>query len=173
LPIFTAGVKALAVFFGEGRRWNAWTIKSPKNKNMKMKTALVACIVNIFAIASPHCVQAQSDYPEEQAVEMVKVFYTSYIRYVDKGDLSKLELLQKKYCTPKLFKKIPELGDKNDQDPFLKAQDSNIKFLKSLVVEKDNKKEGHYVVSYGIDEKTLINLTVLKINGNYKIANVW
>jgi Protein of unknown function (DUF3828) len=140
---------------------------------MKMKIGLVTLIVYISALLNPHGVQAQGHNSEEQAAEMIKAFYTSYITYVDKGDLSKLEVLQKKYCTLKLFKKIPELGDKIDQDPFLKAQDSNIKFIKTLVVEKDNKKEGHYIVSYGTDEKTLINLTVLKMNGNYKIDNVW
>ena len=138
-----------------------------------MKIVVISFMVTIFSIVNLHCVQAQSDHSEEQALEIVKVFYTGYITYVDKGDLPKLEAFQKKYCTPKLFKKIPELGNKIDQDPFLKAQDSNIKFLQSLVVQKDNKKEGHYIVSYGTDEKIVINLTVVKMNGNYEIDNVW
>jgi hypothetical protein len=130
-------------------------------------------MVGIFAIVNLHCAEAQSGHFEESATEILRTFYTKYITFVDKGDLSKIETLQKEYCTPKLFKKIPELGKKIDQDPFLKAQDSNIKFLKSLVVEKNGKKEGQYIVSYGSDEKIVINLTVVKMNGNYKIDNVW
>jgi len=105
-------------------------------------------------------------------LEMVKEFYTNYITYVDKGELSKLEALQRKYCTRKFFKNISELGDKIDQDPFLKAQDSNIKFLNSLTVKRDKNRKGHCIVSYD-DEKVVINLTVVLVDGNYKIDNVW
>ncbi len=139
---------------------------------MKTKIAFSSLVVGILAVTCLHCAQAQSDNSEKKMLEMVKDFYTNYITYVDKGELSKLNALQKKYCTPKLIKKIPELGDKIDQDPFLKAQDSNIKFLSSLTVKKDKNGKGHCIVSYD-DEKVVINLTVLFVDGNYKIDNVW
>lgn len=138
-----------------------------------MKIILPFILAGIFLLVGTQTSQAQNDQTKEQALEMVKLFYTSYITFVDKGESSKLEALQKTYCTPKLLKRIPELADKSDQDPFLKAQDSNIEFLKSLVVEGDKTKEGHIIVTYGTDEKVVINLTVLIIDGKYKINNVW
>ena len=149
------------------------TIASKTIKNMKRMTALLSFMVSILTIANSFCVQAQDVDSASQAQGMIKRFYISYITDVDKGETSKLDALQKKVCTARLLQRIPKLADQLDADPFLKAQDSNIKFLKSLTVKEDLKKEGHYIVSYGIDEKVVINLMVVKQDGNYKIDNVW
>ncbi len=90
---------------------------------------------------------------------------------MDKGEETQITALQKQYCTPKLFKKIPELGNKQDQDPFLKAQDSDIKLLPGLVVKGDKTKIGHCIVSYD-NGKIIIHVLVVVVNGNYRIDSV-
>lgn len=140
---------------------------------MKKKMPRFAFFNSLIFVVIFNCAQAQSNDPHVKALEMIKGFYTNYITDMDKGDVSKLDTLQKESCTVNLLHKIPKLSKQMDADPFLKAQDTNIKFLKSLTVKKDLKKEGHYVVSYGIDEKVAINLTVVKVNGEYKIDAVW
>ena len=46
----------------------------------------------------------------------------------------KLEMLQKQFCTEAFYKKIPEIIEQTDGDVFLKAQDSDIKYLRTLTV---------------------------------------
>lgn len=88
---------------------------------------------------------------------------------MDKGDVSKLDTLQRRFCTTNLLHKIPKLSKQLDADPFLKAQDSNIKFLKSLTVSKDLQKESHYIVSYGINPTPYLFLTTHCFNAGSPI----
>jgi hypothetical protein len=140
---------------------------------MKKKVRYFSVFISLILVVVFNCAQAQSNDSHAQALEMIKGFYTSYITDMDKGDISKLDGLQKKSCTTNLLHKIQKLSEQSGADPFLKAQDSNIKFLSSLTVEKDLKREGHYMVSYGTKEKVVINLTVVKVNGSYKIDAAW
>jgi len=88
---------------------------------------------------------------------MLKEFYTNYITEVSNGaEPKKILSLQKKYCTVALLKKIPKLIEQSDSDPFLKAQDSNTEFLKTLSLRKDLKKSNTYIVSYIADKKIII-----------------
>jgi|SRR6185312_506946 len=140
---------------------------------MKKMSRYLSIIFLIFLFFFSHS-RAQSGYSDNQAIAMVKEFYTKYMTGMG-NDLpgKELEKIQKQYCTPKLFKKIPELGEKIDQDPFLKTQDSNAELLKTLTVEKDMQKEGRFIVRYKTNRKIVIHLAVVKMNGNYKIDNVW
>jgi hypothetical protein len=40
-------------------------------------------------------------------------------------------------------------------------------------VVKDEKRKGHYIVSYGSKEKISINVMVVRQNGLYKMDNLW
>lgn len=112
---------------------------------------------------------------------MLKDFYTNYFSaFVEPpGALSqkKLDLIQKQFCTKAFYKKIPEIIEQTDSDVFLKAQDSDIKYLKTLTISKDLKNE-EYIVSYIADampEKKItiiIHLTLVKEGNSYKISAV-
>lgn len=105
---------------------------------------------------------------------MLREFYTAYISAMDTGHSEKrLTALEKKYCTTRLLNRLPKLADKIDADPLIKAQDAIISSGKTLTVEGDPKKEGHYVVSYTADHKVVVNVMVVNQNGKYKIDDVW
>lgn len=119
---------------------------------------------------------------EKEAEKMIKDFYTNYfIVFASEvpgvSSQKKLEMLQKKYCTETFFKKIPDIIEQTDSDPFLKAQDSDIRYLKTLTVLKDLQNH-QYIVSYIADVATnkkitiTIHLTLVKHGSNYKIDSV-
>lgn len=119
---------------------------------------------------------------EKEAEKMLKDFYTNYLTVFateppGASSQKKLEMLQKQYCTEAFFKKIPDIIEQTDSDPFLKAQDSDIGYLKTLTVSQDLQKD-EYIVSYIADaapgEKITItiHITVIKEGDNYKIDSV-
>jgi len=113
-------------------------------------------------------------FDNAEKLAIVKEFYTQYITGVANGaEQKKLEALQRKYCTAKLLNKIPKLIEQTDADPFLKAQDSDIGFLKTLTVGRDPKKEDQYITSYMADHKIVIHLIVVMTSNGYKIDGVW
>lgn len=127
----------------------------------------------------------QSQNDDKEIKEMLKEFYTAYITEVS-GNASfklmaeRLDSLKKKYCTEILLEKIPSLVEQSNADPIIKAQDSNIAYLKTLTIETNfkNKNQYQYIVSYFDSsnpsiEKTIIHLSVIKEKGNYKIDDVW
>lgn len=128
------------------------------------------------------CGQTQNSSTEKQIEEMLQEFYTSYFKVFatepsGASSQEKLEMLQKQYCTEAFFKKIPEIIERTESDPFLKAQDSDIRYLKTLTVSKSQQKD-EYIVSYiadGLPEEKItvtIYLKVIKEGKNYKIDNV-
>ena len=82
--------------------------------------------------------------------------------------------IQKKYCTVRFLKIIK--NQELDEDPFLKAQDSDSAWVKTLSVVKEAGKENTFGVSY-IDKtnghKTIIHVMLLKSKEGNKIDNVW
>ncbi len=117
---------------------------------------------------------------DQQAMAMLKNFYTAYMTEIAIGSshnfVKKLTSIQKRYCTPALVEKIPELIERADCDPFLKAQDSNVENIKSLAFKKDTKTPNLFIVSYTDiyrHNKTTIKLTVVKQKDNFKIASVF
>ena len=129
---------------------------------------------------------AHSQAKDEQIISMLKEFYTAHnavwvedipIDILDK----KLDSLQEKYCTPKLkaeAKKYFEQGF----DLMTNEQGLGIEG-NSLSVVKNSSKGNTYIVSYEsseadalnnkIEVHVVINVSVLKKNGNYKIDKVW
>ena len=140
---------------------------------MKTKLSILFLALNIVFFSNLSCARGQSNSSDKQALTMLKEFYTNYITEVSNGaEPKKILSLQKKYCTVALLKKIPKLIEQSDSDPFLKAQDSNTEFLKTLSLRKDLKKSNTYIVSYIADKKIIINLEVVHENETFRIAEV-
>ena len=114
-------------------------------------------------------------------------FYTNYITDIAIGQspLQSSDSLVKKYCTQKLLNKIAEHSDPEklnwwDSDPFIKAQDSDTAFLKTLSIRTNKTKANSYSVSYGWTDdltkkttRTTIYLIVERQKDGFKIADVW
>jgi hypothetical protein len=146
--------------------------------NMKSKLSIILLMIGLICMTSFYSVQAQNNLPDTQAVKMLGDFYTSYMTEFDNlssGHKHRTDAILKKYCTASLINKIPKLADKLDSDPFLNAQDSDSSWVKSLVINKDLKTPGVYIVSYhdGNNTNSIIHLLVIKQMESYKIADVW
>jgi hypothetical protein len=135
-------------------------------------------MIAVISMAIFNRVQAQNSSRDTLAKTMLVDFYTSYMK--EFTDLSsarehKINAIIKKYCTTSLINKIPKLADQIDSDPFLKAQDSDSTWAKSLVIKKDLKRPSVYTVSYrdGSNTNTTIHLFVIRQKESYKIADVW
>lgn len=148
--------------------------KRKRNKDLSnMKIAgYCASFLTICLLGFGHAT-AQNAEGDRQAIAMLKEFYTDYITAIDHGEQKAWDSLQRKFCTVRLLRKLPQLGEEHDEDPFLKAQDSNIAFLKSLTVKADARMNGHYVVSYMADKKVIVNVMVVRQQGHYLINGLW
>jgi hypothetical protein len=66
--------------------------------------------------------------------------------------------------------------DELDYDPFLKAQDSNTEWLKTLSIKKDLKESNHYQILY-LDtynnSQIKITVIVVKEKESYKIDSIF
>lgn len=146
---------------------------------MRKLLSFIICIQFTFLSSCGQTVQNSST--DKEAEKMLRDFYTNYFNvFVEPPSAAsqkKLEMLQKQFCTEAFYKKIAEIIEQTDADVFLKAQDSDIKYLKTLTVSKDLQNE-EYVVSYIADatpeEKITITLhiTLVKEGNNYKISSV-
>lgn len=118
---------------------------------------------------------------DEQIISLCENFYISYITEISEGTLvnsdKRLDSIKQIYCTSDLLKNFWRKMENNemDWDPFIKAQDANIKCLKTLNVGKNTQQINWYFVSY-IDnyngEKVVIELKYIKDNGSYKIDSI-
>ena len=155
-----------------------------KNNNvisMKARLLIFFLMIGLVSMTSHNCVQAQNSSYDKQAVAMLKAFYTSYITVFSNWnspiDDTKLNALQRKYCTTSLLNKIANQSKSGEleSDPFLQAQDADISWLKTLSFKKDLKKPNSYDVSY-IDkyrsEQVIIHITVIKQKESLKIASL-
>lgn len=131
---------------------------------------LASCFVSILISFSSFC-QAQNKAPNDSAAIMLKQFYTSYISTEEE---SQLTLIKKQYCTKKILNRIAK-DEELDADPFLQAQDTDIDWLRTLVINKDTQKPNVYTVSYisNYTKKRIINkLLVVKVGQAYKIDDI-
>jgi hypothetical protein len=146
---------------------------------MKEIFSSIFCIIMFFSELS-----SQTDHiivdNKTNEIKFIKNFYTSYIEtFANERDLylmeKKLKILQKSYCTNKLLKEIPDLVEKCDCDPFLNAQDADIRILNTLKIYKvgDN---NEYIVQY-MDDLTnrlvKVKLKLVKIKNSWKIDSVY
>lgn len=118
---------------------------------------------------------------DEQIIKLCKKFYISYITEISEGSLAnsekRLDSIRQIYCTNDLLENIRRKTEnyEMESDPFIKAQDANIKCLKTLTVGKVPQKNNWYIVTY-IDnyngEKVVIELKYIRENGSYKIDSI-
>lgn len=144
-----------------------------------MRKVIIICILLFFVESCGNPIKNQ---PKEVAAEtLIKDFYTDYITLFVQSPSAeiqrKLELLQKKCCTKAFYNEIPKIIEHTGGDVFLKAQDSDIKYLKTLKIVKDVETD-EYVVSYQgdatIDQKVVVKiyLTLIKEGNDFKINGV-
>jgi hypothetical protein len=146
---------------------------------MSIEKSIIICILLFFVESCGNPIKNQSK--EVAAETLLKDFYTDYITLFVQSPCAenqrKLEMLQKQFCTKDFYKKIPEIIEQTGGDVFLKAQDSDIKYLKTLKIVKDVETD-EYVVSYQgdatIDQKVVVKiyLTLIKEGNDFKINGV-
>ena len=113
---------------------------------------------------------------EEQVVAMLRGFYGKYIRTLNKypADERKLQPLLKANCDPGLLAKLKERkwDGKLDYDPFLKAQDVELDWIKSLEVAKVPNKDMYAVSFSETPDRIVVHLVVKEVHGVLKIKDV-
>lgn len=153
-----------------------------------MKTIIHYFIICVIFTCGSSCVHAQNDIADNQAIQMLKEFYTSYniawsIHAAPDVLVKRLDSLQKKYCTIKLRNELKEefKQDGLDHDLLINDEYTDIEHLKTLTITKDKTKVNAYVVSYvvhttraykPVDQKVIIHLTIAKEGDGFKIASV-
>lgn len=141
---------------------------------MKQKLLLFyLTLISLLSVANNYA-SAQNNQSNKEALRMLKEFYTKYITEFYVG-AEKLPSIQRKYCTTKLLHYIPKYIEQTDGDPFLKGQDTDTAYLKTLSIKKDKKRKNIYTVSYigNPNQKITIHLLVVKGKGSFKIDSVW
>lgn len=145
---------------------------------------LISLIICIVFTCNNSCGQTKISSDEKQIEKMLQEFYNNYFTVfatepIGVSSQKKLEMLQQQYCTEAFYRKIQDIVEQTEADPFLKAQDSDIKYLRTLSIKKDMQSKDTYIASYvgnaalGETVTIAIHLTVVKVNGKYKIDNVW
>ncbi|MFD0765130.1 hypothetical protein ACFQZI_09710 [Mucilaginibacter lutimaris] len=142
-----------------------------------MKKALILCL---FLAASAVSKAQHTD--ESRVKAMLKTFYTAYMTSFSKDTGDELLELRKKYCTSKCERLYKKLVEETDGDPFIKGQDSDASYAKTLTIKRDSKTPNSYTVSYYYEEynekgklqkeTVTINLIIIKIKGKLKIDAV-
>ena len=140
-------------------------------------------LITLLIVTTAFYTRAQIITPnDKQAETMLRTFYTAYMSAFS-GDDQKFEQalkgLKNKYCSAKCRKQILKLADETDGDPIIKGQDSDAKWAKTLIIEKDRIRAGLFLVSYKsplynskgkiIQMTTAIKLIVIRQNGNFVI----
>jgi hypothetical protein len=148
-----------------------------KTKTLIMKTKTLFFLFT-FGFIFFHTIscKGQSNFSEERALCMLNNFYKSYITENGKipTNVSKVNSLKKNYCTAKLLHKIKR--EDLDYDIFLKAQDSDPEWLKTLSIKKDKKGSNQYSVSYTDPynkNQIIIKLIIVKEKDLYKIDSIF
>ncbi|MDD4991453.1 MAG: DUF3828 domain-containing protein [Paludibacter sp.] len=151
---------------------------------------LFSMTINVVCQTNTINSQAKEVYLEEKILDMLNEFYTSYITENSKmaemenktAGIEKLNSIKRKYCTIRLLNKIDKQNEdaELDADPFLKSQDFNIKWSKTLKFRKDSKNQNMYIVSYSYydnykhtNNQITIKLIIVKQRGCYRIDSVW
>jgi hypothetical protein len=147
---------------------------------MSIEKSIIICILLFFVESCGNPIKNQSK--EVAAETLLKDFYTDYITLFVQSPSAenqrKLEMLQKQFCTKDFYKKIPEIIEQTGGDVFLKAQDSDIKYLKTLKIVKEDTVKDEYIVSYSADASmhetvvVKIHVTLPKDGDSFKINGI-
>ena len=143
---------------------------------MKAPTITV-CLLFTFLLIPNQYLKAQGDDFESDPILMLKEFYTRYISICSTGKAGDLASIREKFCTRDLLNEIyGKQAELLDYDPFLNAQDCDIKSLKTLEVKRDDKDQNIFIVTYvwPSDNKTIsIKTGVIKVRDTYKISKLF
>ena len=132
---------------------------------MKSRLFILTCLlITTYGFANGQANKEKTDFLIE--------FYKSYLIACDnfKTSHEQLKLLKSKNCTERLLSYLD--NNQLDYDPFLDAQDCDMKWLESLNVKPLNKTDNVFVMSYNTgwqDKVVKLKLTILKSDGHYKI----
>jgi len=142
----------------------------------------------ILFIAGTITLKAQTPADEQQAITLLRNFYTAYMtKMASTADNNEkaLAAIEKKYCTAHLLQAIakrnnPEKVNWLDYDPFLNAQDTDPAWVKTLSYKRNPKQPDLYTVSYYYydpDNKkkvtVIIHVFVTKQKDGLKISSLY
>lgn len=137
----------------------------------------------VLFVTAYECGYSQNVPEDQQAIEMLRQFYIaqSSIKFTPQN-ISKIDSLQKEYCSKKLQEKLRKQFQLTGLDHDLLTNDYGIDSLgiKTLLISKDPKQNNNYIVTYTIlddvvpgvskkEIKVIINVTVQKENGKIKV----
>jgi len=140
-------------------------------------------------ISSAFASKAQNDVAGTQAVQMLKEFYIAYNTAWSTTHngyvlIKKLDSLQEKYCTLSLRKELKKEFKRVglDHDELINDEFTDVAHLNTLRVTIDKNKPNNYIVYYTVFDKDasnkpiqikiVIQVTVVKERGSFKIASV-
>jgi hypothetical protein len=126
-----------------------------------------------LGFTQPSCAQIRE---QTKPVNFIKAFYTNYVLKIS-GDRppnrKEMDIFMNNYCTKELLQKIKD--EELDEDPFIRAQDSDSSSVKTLSVIAEQGQPNSFLVSYLItNNKKIVNIHVklVAFNTSYKIDGI-
>lgn len=121
-------------------------------------------------------VQTSVKDAEDDAADVVRLFYEQYITSIDRYDYDEVNTLKKKYLTKQLYDRIEKLNSDLalDCDPFLMAQDWDKSLIDKLKVEKDNANDTYrvYLWDNWKNSYKIIKVRVIHEGSTYKLCDL-
>lgn len=132
----------------------------------------ILTIILIISTTLSFNVIAQKDYNDDQMVKMLTLFYVEYITECSKNIDNAVEMhkIKNKYCTHHILKKMER--KKIDYDPFLNAQDCDIRWIKYLVITKNPSRKNCFKISYGSEDEHDVIVILKKKKDGYLISDI-
>jgi len=152
-----------------------------------MKNSIIKILLGYALMIGFNCCAQKTDNGVE---ETLKDFYSSiHYLWVNTNDpaelLFKLDSVNQLYCTIDLRNEIKQSYERNglDFDIFTNNYGFDEESINTLSITKEPTKDNIYLISYftntydpsnkRVTERVMVTLEVVKINGNYKIKEVW
>jgi hypothetical protein len=147
---------------------------------------IIYIIVAIFLTQSS-CISAQYNNSDNEIITMLNEFYVAYSNIWSTNSHSpdildsKLDSIQKKYCTLRLRNEAKEYLE-DGHDLLTNDYGIEVESLRTLTIIKDSVEENSYIVSYNVvnsdaankpvKQNVLLNVFVVKEEETYKIDKV-
>lgn len=112
----------------------------------------------------------QLNYNDEQMIKTLTVFYSEYITEcsTNMDNEDEMNKIKATYCTQHILKKIER--QKLDYDPFLNAQDCDIRWIKYLTITKDLTRKNCFSIGYG--SEYVVTVILKRKKDKYRIADI-
>ena len=163
-------------------------MKAGNVKNSQMKK-IAKLFLSSFLILLYTCAFGQNENQDDQAIKMLKKFYTNYnlawATIKDNHQLIKcLDSLRNTYCTNIFYQELKREFkiDGLDHDVIIKDEYTNETQINTISIKKDISKTGIYIVTYldstispsykPITNNVTLYVRLVKINGQFKISQV-